>query len=266
MKKTYRLCYHNYAYSGENEDTTPYHKSGWISVDNSTETNELRRLCPKPWQYQKPPGKTDVLPKWGRFSLYPRSGGYVAALGYKNKTAAAMIEMLRRHKWLDRQTRAIILEFSAFNPATNLLAVATYYYEIRSSGYKAPFNKITIITMYSNETGFFQFYLICILLFIIFALMFVGKICYSVYKQRWGFFVFFWNWIEIFQVLLSLLAVVMTIARSIKAVSTTKVIRKNIFENVNFQEVIGWKEADDGVSAILVFFSNLEAFKAHSLQ
>ena len=257
MKTTFPTC--NYAYAKENEDNTPYNKPGWVAVENFTKNDELNRLCPKPWRYQEP-AETDTVPKWGQFSLYP-GGGFVADLGYEKKIGLDIIETLQKHGWLDLQTRPVILEFSAFNPPTNLMVVSTYFYEILPSGFKAPFERIKTISVYSKETGSHQFYLICILLFILLVLLYMGRICYSIYKQGRQFFKTFWNWVEILQLVFSVLAVVMNIVRSSEALSTIRKMKANLYANVNFQEVIAWIEAENGVLGILVFLVTLKLLR-----
>ena len=174
------------AYSKEEEDITPYNKPRWILVINSTKEDELNRLCPKPWRYQKPT-EVDTVPKWGQFSLSYPGGGFVADLGYEKTTALGIIQTLENHGWLDLQSRPMILEFYAFNPSTNILVDATYFYEIQPSGFKAPFERIQIIFLYSKETGAHQFYLVCVVIFIIFVLLYVARICYNVYKHKFRF-------------------------------------------------------------------------------
>ena len=238
---------------------TPYNKPGWIPVMNSTREDVLNRLCPKPWRYQKPI-ETDTVPKWGQFSLY-LGGGFVADLGYEKEISLGVLEMLQRHRWLDRQSRPVMSDFSAFKSPTNLLVIATYFYEIQPSGFKGAFQRIKTISVYSKETGSHQFYLICVLLFILFVLLYLGRICLTFYKQRLQFFKSFWNWIEIFQVAFSVLAVVMNIARSSQAVSTIRKMRANIYANVNFQEVIAWSEAENGVLGVVVFLVTLKLLR-----
>ena len=242
MKKMFPVCYDEY--SERSEDTTPYNKPGWIAVDNFTKKDELYRLCPKPWRYQE--------------SSRTYAGGFVADLGYENQTSLGIIETLQRHNWLDLQSRFVVLELSAFNPPTNLLAVATYVYEIRPSGYSALSEKIHIISLDSSETGSRQFYLMCVLIFIIFVLLYTGRLCYRVYKLRLRFFKSFWNWVEIFQVTFSALAVVMTIIRSAKVVWPVRKLKDNIYANVGFRDVIPWKEAEDGVLGLLAFVITLK--------
>ena len=249
MKGMFPICYDEY--SATNEDKTAYNKPGWKPVDNSTSDAELLRLCPKPWRYQKAE-ETTTVPKWGQFSFYP-GGGFVADLGYENVTAYSIIENLQNNAWLDRQTRAVIMEFSAFNPSVNILGIGTYFYEVEASGYRGPFTRTEVISLYPTETASYQFYLICILLFIVFVLLYLGRECFKLYKQRCRYFKSFWSWVEIFQIVFSVLAVVLYIVQSDRVTSTIRELQENVYANVNFQEAIAWHEADNAVLGILTF-------------
>ena len=249
MKHMFPVCYGGY--SSTSEDKTAFNKPGWNPADNSTNRDELFQLCPKPWRYQDAE-ETDTVPKWGQFSFYP-GGGFVADLGYENATGFSIIEALQKDAWIDGQTRVVILEFSAFNPSANLLGIGTYFYETEASGYRAPFTRTEVISLESTDTGAKEFYLICILFFIIFVILYLGRECYRLYKQRCRFFRSFWNWVEIFQVIFSVLAVVMYIVRSHRAVSTIQELQENIYANISFQEVIIWLEAENAVLGILTF-------------
>ena len=243
------VCYGGY--SSKSESKTAFNKPGWKPADNSTNEDELFRLCPKPWRYQDPE-ETDTFPKWGQFSFYP-GGGFVADLGYENATGFSIIEALQKDGWIDRQTRAVILEFSAFNPSSNLLVIGTYFYEIEASEFRGPFTRTEVVSLDSTETSSRQFYLICRLLFIIFVALYLGRECYRLQKQRSRYFKSFWSWVEIFQVIFSVLAVVMYIVRSEKTVCTVQELQKNIYSNVSFQEVIIWLEVENAVLGILTF-------------
>ena len=61
--------------------------------------------------------------------------------------------------------------------------------------------------------------------------------------------------------LFSVLAVVMNIVRTSQASSTIREMRKNVYANVEFQEVIAWTEAENGVLAILVFLVTLKLLR-----
>ena len=237
--------------SRASESTSPFNKPGWKPVDNSTKTDELFRLCPKPWRYQKPEG-TDGVPKWGQFSFYPW-GGFVADLGYENATGFSIIKQLQKDSWLDIQTRVVILEFAVFNPSTSLLFIGTYFFETEIFGYKSPITRSDVISLDSTETASQHFYLACVLFFIIFVFLYTGRECYRLKKRRSRYFKSFWSWVEIFQVMFSVLAVVIYIVRSKSAVTTIQKLKQNIYANVNFQDVVISLEVENAVLGILTF-------------
>ena len=249
MKRMFPVCYDGYLKA--NEEKTVYNKPGWKPVDNSTTHHELLRVCPKPWRYQDA-GVSDTVPKWGQFSFYP-GGGFVADLGYENATGLRIIENLKTHGWLDRQTRAVIVEFSAYNPSVNVLGIATYFYEVEASGYSAPFTRIDVLSLYSTESAPQQFYSICVLLFIVFVLLYLGREGYKLYKLGSQYFKSFWNWIEIFQVFFSVLAVIMYMVKSDRVTSAVRKLQDNIYANISFQEAIVWLESENAVLGILTF-------------
>ena len=185
----------------------------------------------------------------------------MADLGYGHATGFSIIEELQKDAWLDRQTRAIILQFSAFNPTANLLAIATYFYEIEPSGYSASFTTTEVISLDSSDTSSRKFYLICILIFILFVVLYLGRECYRLYKQRSRYFKSFWSWVEIFQVIFSVLAVVMYVVRSEKSASTIQQLQKNIYANVSFQDVIIWLEAENAVLGALTFIVTIKLLR-----
>ena len=145
------------------------------------------------------------------------------------------------------------MEFSAFNPSVNSLAVATYFYEVEASGLKAPSSTADVISLYSSETASYQFYLICMFLFIVFVLLYLGRECYKLCKQRSRYFKSVWSWAEICQVVFSVLAVVMYIIRLHRVTSTVRELKENIYGNVSFHEAMIWQEAENAVLGILTF-------------
>ena len=254
MKTTFPTCYEGF--SQINEDKTVFHKPGWNPVDNSTSDDELLRLCPKPWRYQN----ADTAPKWGKFSFYP-GGGFVADLGYDTSTGYSIVENLKSYYWLDKQTRVVMMEFAAFNPSVNLLTVVTYFYEVEASGYKVPFTRSNIISLNSTETASNEFYLICILLFIVFILFFLGRECYKLYRQRCRYFKSIWNWVEISQITFSVSAVVMYILQTIRVSATIQKLQQNIYANVSFQETVVSLEVENATLGILTFIVILKLLR-----
>ena len=249
MKTTFQECYEGY--SETNEDKTAFYEPGWRFVDNSTRDEDLFRLCPKPWRYQNAE-ESDSGSEWGQFSFY-RGGGFVADLGYKNHTGFKAVTTLQNNGWLDRQTRAVLAQFSVFNPSVNILGVATYFYEVEASGLKEALVQTDILSLDPTNTASYQFYLICILLYAVSVLLFLGRECFKLYNHRSRYFQSVWNWVEMSQVVFSVLAVVLYIKRQIIVSSTWARLKENSYANISFKKAIIWHEAENVVLGILMF-------------
>ena len=249
METLFEECFKGY--STENEEKTAYTKPGWMPFDNATRNDELLQPCPKPWRYQNAE-ETDTTPKWGQFSFYD-GGGFVADLGYDSHTAFSTVTNLQDNGWVDRQTRVVLAEFSTFNPSVNILGVATYFYEVDASGLKAASVQTRVLSLDSTTAPSHQFYLICLFLYIVFVFLYFGREMFRLYNHRSRYFKSVWNWVEIFQIVFSLFAVVMYVIRQSKTLSTMGKLHKNIYANLSFQEAITCQEVETVVLGILIF-------------
>ena len=150
-------CYHDY--SRKHEETTPLRLPGWKPLPHNTSWPEALNLCPKPWRYQTSE-ELDNNPIKATYNTY-EGGGYVAVLGYDEATAQGVLGETIGHGWVDRQTRAVILEFAVFNVNTNLLSIATYFYEVIATGAAYTTRRVDTVELYTTESGALLFYLIC---------------------------------------------------------------------------------------------------------
>ena len=222
-----------------------------MPFDNATRNDELLQPCPKPWRYQNAE-ETDTTSRWGQFSFYD-GGGFVADLGYDSHTGFSTVTNLQDNGWVDRQTRVVLAEFSTFNPSVNILGVATYFYEVDASGLKAASVQTRVLSLDYTNAPSHQFYLICLFLYTVFVFLYFGREMFRLYNHRSRYFKSVWNWVEIFQIVFSLFAVVMHVIRQSKTLSTMGKLHKNIYANLSFQEAITCQEVEIVVLGILIF-------------
>ena len=246
-------------YSFEEEDRTNLNLPGWRPYTGSVEWANFSDLCPAPWRYV-PTESLQNTPSWGLFAVYD-GGGYVAKLGYNIRTAKLVISNLRQHGWIDRQTRAILLQFSIYNPNTGYLSIATYHYEILPTGYGNPFPMIDTLLLTSTQTGFYQFYMICQLLFIIMVVLYVLKEIYKIYRKKCSYFRDAWNWVELLQITTSFLVVVFYVIKSKMVLNSAIKVKENPFVPVSFAEAISWNHAENAVLSIAVFIATVKLLR-----
>ena len=199
-------------------------------------------------------------PSWGFFDVYD-GGGYVADLGYSNTTATPVISNLRKYGWIDRQTRAVLLEFVIYNANTGYLSISTFMNEILPTGYGNAFAKIDTFPLTSTETGFYQFYLICQLLFIIIVILFVLREMYKIYKMRCGYFRNLWNWVEILQITFSFLVVIFFVIKSKLVLKSALKVKENPYVPVSFGDAVYWNDAENGVLAVAIFIVTVKLLR-----
>ena len=143
----------------------------------------------------------------------------------------------------------------------NILGVATYFYEVDASGLKAASIQTHVLSLDSTDTPSHQFYLISLLLYIVFVFLYFGREIFRLYNHRSRYFKSIWNWVEIFQILFSLIAVVMYIIRQSKAISTMGKLHKNIYANLSFQEAITCQKVENVVLGILTFIVTIKLLR-----
>ena len=136
MKSTWQECHTHYRMRDQEESQfTP----GWTLLSNNV-SNTDASVFNKAFEYQR---MSDLkgLPYWGAFSTYS-GGGYVADLGTTQNQALTMLESLSDNSWIDLLTRAVFLEFTAYNPNINLFSHVLYLIEFPPIGVAKAFPRI----------------------------------------------------------------------------------------------------------------------------
>ena len=229
---------------------------GWKSIPKNTSWPKSLQMCPKPWRYQTA-RDLDNDPRKGAYNTYG-GGGYVAIMGYKEDTALDVLSETLDHGWVDRQTRAVILEFAVFNWNTNLISIATYFYEALSTGVAYTLKKVDALALYSTESGALMFYLICQFLFIAMVLFNLIAMLIRLYRQRLVFFKSVWNMVDLLMVASSLMSVVFNMVRSKSVLKTIKAIQANPYEIINFHSALDWANWENASIAVAVFMVTLK--------
>ncbi|XP_077978738.1 polycystin-1-like protein 1 [Glandiceps talaboti] len=155
------------------------------------------------WDYQ---GNGDIVRycKWGLFDHYDGEG-YVVILNGSRLAALDQIQFLKEENWIDVNTRLVIVEFTLYNPPTNLYTSVMLMVEMPGTGGVFPTPFIASVMLYRYET-FYDYFVM------FWELMFLGLVVYSIkceisqaIKEKKDYFLQIWTYIEIFFSLFSLL-------------------------------------------------------------
>ncbi|XP_078363993.1 polycystin family receptor for egg jelly-like [Oculina patagonica] len=248
------FCY--YDYSREGEDTTLLRLPGWKPLPHNTSWSEALTICPKPWRYQTAE-ELNIGTIKAPYNTYG-GGGYPAVLGYDEDTAYVVLNETLGQGWVDRQTRAVILEFAVFNVNTNLISIAVYFYEVLATGAAFLTRRIETLELYSTDSGAVMFYLICQFLFLVMVLYHFIILLIHLNRQRLGFFKSVWNMIDFVMIISSISSVALYMIRSKSVLNSIQTIQKNPFDIVHFHTALDWANLENASIAVAIFMATLK--------
>ena len=208
-------------------------------------------MCPKPWRYQTAE-QLDNDPIKGTYNSY-EGGGYIAVMGYDKGAAQGVLGETFGYGWIDRQTRAVILEFAVFNVNTNLLSIATYFYEVLATGAAYTAKRVDTLELYSTESGALMFYYICQFLFMAMVLYYFIMMLVHLYRQRLSFFKSLWNMVDFLMIISSIASVACYMIRSKRVLNSIKAIQANPYEILHFHEALDWSSKENASIALAIF-------------
>ena len=128
-------------------------------------------------------------------------GGYLFKmnnLGYDPSILKSDIEKLKDNGWIDRQTRAVFVEFTIYNPNINLFSSCLILFEFISTGQIIKSSQFSPINLFDiNNSTFISFKIIMNFIYMIFISIFMIKEIAKILKDRINYFKQFYNYIEL---------------------------------------------------------------------
>ena len=157
------------------------------------------------------------LPIKGKLSTY-EGNGYVYEMRGKLSYIQGNLSVLRNMNWVDRQTRAILFEFSAYNPNINLVMVSTILVEFSSTGSILTTARFDPLNLFSDIGSQAVFKVVCQIILIIFIVYFTIKELIEITKQGLKIYLNeFWTFIEWSIILCAFISFRLSISRRITA-------------------------------------------------
>ncbi|KAL9954010.1 hypothetical protein ACROYT_G041497 [Oculina patagonica] len=252
FKNSISSCYD--FYSEEKED-----KFGWRALSNTTSLKWSSIVCPENWKYRTA-DDIDSHKTKGVHSFYS-GGGYVANLGYDDSTGRRILKDLANNSWTDRQTRAVLVELSMFNAATNLLVDATLFFEMPPSGFLGTSLKIQVIPMAKSDSASTEAYLVIALLFAFVLGYYLVTECIRVGRLKCAYFKSIWNWFEMLQIISAFLVVAISIERERRTLQVLQKLEENPFVAVSFHDALLWFEIENHIICCTLIIATLRLLR-----
>ncbi|KAG1652740.1 Polycystic kidney disease protein 1-like 2 [Nymphon striatum] len=259
------------------QNSCPIHSIMWDTVDHcggySRIMHEDRKNYGLSWDLSKSAvkkieytyqssSKLKNIPFWGLIDWYG-GGGYIYPLPHplrgKEKRFQKEMFRLEKEKWIDKNTRAVIVDFSVYNAQVNLFVCATILAEYQPGGGIIPYYRFDVIRLMRYHDNFGLFTLICEILFFVTIVYFTIREVRAMIKLKKGYFKSVTNLYELTILFLSYSAIVLFIQREMYTVDILKLFTETKGTGyVRLQRVAAVDEVLSYVIGFLVFLANLK--------
>ena len=177
-------------YSPFNEEQRSF-APGWVSSTNQSFTVTTRNAF-----VHRSSNDLDSSTYTGNHATYG-GGGYLYEFRGRLNDIRENLTLLRRLSWIDQQTRAILIQFSLYNPNTAQFTAVTLSAEFLANGGVFGHGRFEPFAYYSRLFGFSSaFHLVCALLYLSFIIYLTVTEIVALIKLRRGYFRLFWSYMQ----------------------------------------------------------------------
>ncbi|XP_061167307.1 polycystin-1-like protein 2 isoform X1 [Saccostrea echinata] len=205
------------------------------------------------------------LPLTGEYNTYG-GGGYILKLPSSRLQAQQLLKELQEYNWIDRGTRAILVEFTLYNPNANLFTYVTYITEITEMGGSFiwtetnPFRPIVSL----NAMGTFA--IICYCVYVLYQLILTFNTLKGIRRDGLcKYYKVVWNVVDTVCLVLGYSAITIFILRlsytnqAMDVFYDDKLTGENNF--INFFHIVVWDMLFNILMSILVFIATLRILR-----
>ncbi|KAG2465855.1 polycystin-2 [Polypterus senegalus] len=197
---------------------------------------------------------------WGLMAKYS-GGGYYLDLSRTREESAAQIRTLKDNLWLDRGTRVLYIDFSVYNANINLFCVVRLLVEFPATGGTVTSWQFQTVKLIRYVSNFDYFLAACEIAFCLFIIYYVVEEILEIHIHRLYYFRSLWNCLDVVIVVLSIVAAIINIYRTV----TVSAVLKNLLENQvsfpDFEPLASCQIQLNNMVAVIVFFSWIKLFK-----
>ena len=130
FENIHKYCTSDLSILNQDKDTYGF---GWSKHDSKyVPTSECQAVYDA-FKFRDSSSLQGLLPIKGKYNTY-EGNGYLYEMRGRLSFIQGNLTLLKEMNWIDRQTRAVLVEFSVYNPNINLVMVATILVEFLPIG------------------------------------------------------------------------------------------------------------------------------------
>ena len=188
VKQDGRICTDDYLSLNEERGSFA---PGWQSTTNLSFTRTISNAF-----VHRSSSELDSSTYTGHHATYSGSG-YVYEFRGRLNDIRENLTLLRRLSWIDQQTRAILIQFSLYNPNTAQFTAVTLVAEFLANGGVFGHGRFEPFAFHSRLFGFSSvFHLVCTLLYLSFVVYLTVTEIVALIKLRRAYFRLFWSYVQ----------------------------------------------------------------------
>ena len=188
MQSKIEICVEDYSMLREDQNNYTY---GWRAFNSSYKPTYSWERVYRAFQYRTV-SDLNGYPVIGSYNSY-WGGGYVYEMRGQKSYLQGNVTLLQLNNWIDRQTRAVIVEFSIFNPNINLVGVAEIIVEFLPTGSILTSSRFDPINLFTNLS---LFQIICHITYMFFIIYFSIQEIRQFLNQGKTYLFKFWTLVE----------------------------------------------------------------------
>ncbi|CAL2039239.1 unnamed protein product [Caenorhabditis brenneri] len=189
-------------------------------------------------------------------------GGFVQRLPVSGSTEAqSAIATLKANRWIDRGTRAIVVDFALYNANINLFCVVKLLFELPASGGVITTPKLMTYNLMTYQSSVGTRMIIFEGIFCGFVLFFIFEELFAIGRHRLHYLTEFWNLVDVALLGFSVATIILSMKRTKTATNRVNSVIENGLTNAPFDDVTSAENAYLNIKACVVFIAWVKVFK-----
>lgn len=244
-------CFRKYKQISEERDN---YCIGWIDPPCNPK-DDVYKYTTDAWRFTS---SFEVwgVPVSGYYSTYG-GGGYIANLAVNRKFSQLAIDELFVNSWVDRKTRAVLLEFTLYCLNTNTFSYNLFMVEFPETGGAFPFYIVYPMKVYQHLGPAGVYTLTCEVLFVVYLLITTVMTIVNILQQRGEYFKQPWQVFDLVFTVLSYVAIAMYIVRTLMTNRSLSLFQQDQKAFINFYHIAVWNASFLALLGCLTFMATL---------
>ena len=258
-------CSDELSSSSEDKDV---HHWGWSEYNATYNASYSVAPAYNAFSYTKS-SQMSSYPFVGAYATYS-GGGYIYLLNGTLKQVLGNLSLLQTNGWIDRQTRAVFVEFSVYNVNINLFAYCVFLFEFLPTGNVVSTVQVTPLDILGTQNGISLTTICYVVLVVVMIVLAVKEVRMLKRHGVRVYFKNFWSYVEWLMFAFTFAAMCMYLYRlyaayelmgSFNAISNATVAKTRKYKYINLQLLANWNDLLNIMFGILAAFGTLKFFK-----